>query len=120
MRTEGQLPGGFRDEAGQASIELVACLPALLLAGLLCLQLLVAGYTMTVADGAAEAGALALAADRSPEDAARAALPGWAQDQVRIEVKAGRISVSVRPPSALKVVGEHLEMTSVATAKAAR
>ena len=49
------------DERGQASVELVAALPALLLAALVALQLLAAGYAMTLADGAAEAGALALA-----------------------------------------------------------
>ncbi len=118
MRAERRRPRG--GEAGQASVELVACLPALLLAGLLGLQLLVAGYTLTLADGAAEAGALALAADRSPEDAARAALPGWARDQVRIDVDGGRVEVSVRPPSPLAAVGERLEVTSSAAAKAAQ
>ena len=50
------------DERGQASVELLAGIPALLLAGLLALQLLAVGYSVTLADGAAEAGALALAA----------------------------------------------------------
>ena len=49
---------GIRDD-GQATVELVAALPALLLAGLLALQLLATGYALTLADGAAEAGALA-------------------------------------------------------------
>jgi len=40
-------------EAGQATVELVAALPALLLAGLLALQLLATGYALTLADGAA-------------------------------------------------------------------
>ena len=48
-------------EDGQATVELVAALPALLLTGLLVLQLLATGYALTLADGAAEAGALALA-----------------------------------------------------------
>ena len=47
-------------ERGQASVELVAAVPALLLAALIALQLLLAGYALTLADGAAEAGALAL------------------------------------------------------------
>ena len=64
------------DERGQASVELVAALPALLLAALLSLQLLAAGYALTLADGAAEAGALALASGGSAADAAREALPG--------------------------------------------
>ena len=49
------------DSRGQATVEFVAALPALLLAALVSLQLLAAGYAMTLADGAAEAGALALA-----------------------------------------------------------
>lgn len=110
----------WRRESGQASVELVACIPALLLAGLLGLQLLVTGYTLTLADGAAEAAALALAADRSPEDAARAALPGWAEDGVRIEVDGGRVEVNVRPPSPLAAVGERLEVSSSATVRPAQ
>ena len=53
------------DARGQASVELVAALPALLLAALVALQLLAAGYALTLADGAAEAGALALASGGS-------------------------------------------------------
>ena len=63
-------------ERGQASVELLAALPFVLVAGLLCLQLLAAGYSLTLADGAAEAGALALASDLPPEPAVEAALPG--------------------------------------------
>ena len=65
-------------EDGQSTVELVAALPALLLAGLLALQLLATGYALTLADGAAEAGALALASGRPAIAAARGALPGWA------------------------------------------
>ena len=46
-------------ERGQASIEAVAGVAVLLLAGLVCLQVLAMGYALTVADGAAEAGAVA-------------------------------------------------------------
>src|SRR5258705_7782428 len=67
------------NETGQASVELVAGLPALLLTGLVALQLLATGYAVTLADGAAEAGALALAAGRPAAAAAREALPGWAR-----------------------------------------
>ena len=53
-------------ERGQASVELLAGLPALLLAGLIGFQLLAAGYALTLADGAAEAGALARVAGSRP------------------------------------------------------
>src|SRR5262245_5686602 len=104
-------------ERGQASVELVAAMPALLLAGLISLQLLVAGYSMTLADGAAAAGALALASGGSASEAARDGLPGWAEDDVEIAVRGGRVTVRLRPPSPLDVIGDRLEVTSSAAAR---
>jgi hypothetical protein len=105
------------EEQGQASIELVAALPALLLAALLALQLLAAGYAMTLADGAAEAGALALASGRSAVGAARAALPGWARGDADVSVNGGRVTVRLRPPSPLRSVADRLAVTSSAAAR---
>ncbi|HEY3434888.1 MAG TPA: hypothetical protein VGK41_04485 [Solirubrobacterales bacterium] len=107
-------------ERGQATVELVAALPALLLAALVALQLLAAGYAMTLADGAAEAGALALASGRSATDAARAALPGWAEDDVSVEVESGTVSVRLRPPSPIEAVSDRLTISSSAAARPAR
>jgi hypothetical protein len=107
-------------EAGQASIELVAGLPALLLAGLIALQLLAAGYALTLADGAAEAGALALASGRPAADAVRGALPGWAEDDVGVSVSGGRVTVRLRPPSPFPGVADRLAVTSTAFARPAR
>lgn len=106
-----------RGESGQSTVELVAALPALLLAGLLALQMLAAGYALTLADGAAEAGALALASGRPAADAARAALPGWARDDVDVSVRGGRITVRLRPPSFLPAVADRLAVTSAAAAR---
>jgi hypothetical protein len=108
------------DSRGQASVELVAALPALLLAALVSLQLLAAGYAMTLADGAAEAGALALASGGSAAQAARGALPGWARDDVEVSVRGGAVSVRVRPPSPFAAVAARLAVTSTASARAAR
>ncbi len=107
------------EERGQASVELVAALPALLLAGLLALQLLAAGYTLTLADGAAEAGALALASDRPAAAAVRDALPGWARDDVDVSVRGGSVTVRLRPPSPLPGIADHLSVTSHAAARPA-
>lgn len=107
------------EQSGQATVELVAALPALLLAAAVALQLLVAGQALTLADGAAEAGALALAGGGEPERAAREALPGWGEDDVEIDVSGGRVTVRLRPPSPLAVVAERLTVTSSATARAA-
>jgi hypothetical protein len=104
-------------ESGQSTVELVAALPALLLAGLVALQLLAAGYALTLADGAAEAGALALASGRPAADAARAALPGWASDDVDVSVRGGRITVRLRPPSPFPAVADRLAVASSAVAR---
>ena len=104
-------------ERGQASVELVAGLPALLIAALISLQLLAAGYALTLADGAAEAGALALASGGSGASAARDALPGWARDDVEVSVQGGRVTVRLRPPSPFRGIADRLEITSAAAAR---
>jgi len=106
-------------ERGQATIELVAALPALLLAALVALQLLAAGYALTLADGAAEAGALALASGGSAAAAAREALPGWAAEDVSVSVEGGEVSVRLRPPSPFRAVANRLTVSSSAAARPA-
>jgi hypothetical protein len=105
------------DERGQAAVELVASVPLLLLAGLVALQLLAAGYALTLVDGAAEAGALALATGHSAERAVRGSLPGWAEDHVDVSVRGERVTVRLRPPSLLQAVAERLVVTSSAAAR---
>ena len=107
-------------ERGQATVELVAALPVLLLAALVALQLLVVGYAITLADGAAEAGALALASGGSAAEAARKALPDWAEDDVSVAVDGGTVSVRLRPPSPIQALAEHLTIDSSAAARPAR
>ena len=105
------------EEAGQASVELVAGLPALLLAALVSLQLLAAGYCLTLADGAAEAAAMALAAGQPAAPAARRALPGWARHRVAVSVDGGRVDVRVRPPSPFGAIADRLAISSSATVR---
>lgn len=108
------------DERGQATAEMVAALPVLLSAALLALQLLVAGYAITLADGAAEAGALALASGDPAVEAAEEALPGWAEERVSVSVEGGTVSVRLRPPSPLEALADRLAVTSSAAARPAR
>jgi hypothetical protein len=108
------------DQRGQATVELIAALPALVVAGLVALQLLVVGYAVTLADGAAEAGALALASGGSPAEAAREALPGWGRERVSVEVEGGTVSVRLRPPSPIGALSERLAVSSSAAARPAR
>ncbi len=105
-------------ERGQATVEAIAALPAFLLAGLISLQLLAAGYSLTLADGAAESGALALAAGRSATAAARAALPGWAHDRTRVSVSGGEVIVRLRPPSPFSGLADRLAVSSSARVEA--
>lgn len=107
-------------ETGQSTVELVAALPTLLLAGLIALQLLAAGHALTLADGAAEAGALALASGEPAGDAVRQALPGWAENDVDLSVNGGRVTVRLRPPALLPVVADQLAVSSSAFARPAR
>ena len=101
-------------ERGQASVEVLAGIPALLLSGLIALQLLAAGYALTLADGAVEAGAMALAAGRPVAPAVREALPGWARRRVGVEVEGGHLTVRLRPPSPLGSLARRLEISSSA------
>jgi hypothetical protein len=100
--------------SGQASVELLAALPALALAAALALQLLLVGYSMTIADGAAEAGALAGTAGKDTKRAAVQALPGWARDRAHVSSDGGRVRVELRPPAPLAAVANALTVSSEA------
>ena len=99
---------------GQASIELLAALPALLLAAVIAVQLLLVGYSLSIADGAAEAGALAGGAGRDARKAARDALPGWARARSRVTAEGGKVRVELRPPAPLAAVASALTVSSEA------
>jgi hypothetical protein len=105
-------------DAGQASVELIAALPALALAAALALQLLLVGYSLTIADGAAEAGALAGAAGKDARGAAREALPGWARGRSRVSADGGRVRVELRPPTPLAALSDALTVSSEAWSRA--
>jgi hypothetical protein len=103
-----------RGATAQASIELLAALPAPALAAALALQLLLVGYSLTIADGAAEAGALAGSSGDDEQRAAREALPGWARDRSRVTAEGGRVRVELRPPAPLAAVADALTVSSEA------
>jgi hypothetical protein len=101
---------GFRSgsspalQAGQASVELVAVLPILLLTGLVAWQLLLAGHSLWLCAGAARAAARADTVGRSAESAARSALPDSLERDLSVErLHEGAIRVSVRVPAVLQV-----------------
>jgi Flp pilus assembly protein TadG len=105
------------DQHGQAQIEFVAMVPVLIGVAALIVQLLAVGYTQSLADGAAEAGAHAIAAGLPPEPAVRAALPGWAADEARVTGHGGEVEVSLATPSLIGEVGRRLTVDSTAWAR---
>jgi hypothetical protein len=107
------------EERGQATVELLAAIPLLLVAGAIALQLLFAGYALSLADGAAEAGALALAAGRPAKSAAEGSLPSWAEDKAEIVVRGGEVTVRLAPPSLLAALAERLVVTGNSFARPA-
>lgn len=100
------------EERGQATVELLAAVPLLLIAGAISLQLLLVGYTLTLTDGAAETAALALAAGRPAKSAAHDSLPSWAAGKAEIAVRGGEVTVRLAPPSLLAAVADRLAVTS--------
>jgi len=104
----------MRRRSGQASVELVAALPALALAAALALQLLLVGYSVTIADGAAEAGALAGGAGRNAGRAARDALPEWARGRSKVTADGGRVTVRLLPPAPFAALADALAVSSEA------
>src|SRR3954469_3998530 len=102
------MAGASPRSSGQASVELLAALPALALAAALALQLFLVGYSMTIADGAAEAGALAGTAGGDYKRAAVEALPGWARARAHVSAEGGRVKVELRPPAPVAAVSKVL------------
>jgi hypothetical protein len=109
-----------RGGSGQASVELVAAVPALVLAAAIALQLLLVGYSLTIADGAAEAGAVAGAAGLDARGAARDALPAWARGGSRVSIESGMVRVEVRPPAPLPALADALTVSSEAWSRPPR
>jgi Flp pilus assembly protein TadG len=101
-------------ERGQASVELVAAVPALLLLALALFQLLAVGYAAVLAGDAAEAGALAVARGGDVRAAARNAVPGWSRARMTVSVSGGSVRVRMRPPSPLAALGDRLEVHATA------
>ena len=90
-------------ERGQASVELVAVLPALMLCVLIAAQAVAAGWALWTAGNAARAGARAEHVGRDGEAAARRALPGRLREHAEVNSQEGlrvRIGVPKLAPGA--------------------
>jgi pilus assembly protein CpaE len=86
-------------ERGQASVELVAAVPLVLLGAALAWQLALAGHAAWLCAHAARAAARADAVGRSAEAAARSALPRSLERGLSVErLRGGGVRVSTRVP----------------------
>jgi hypothetical protein len=90
---------GIDSERGQASVELVAVLPAVMLIGAVVWQLALAGHAAWLTANAGRAAARAEIVGRSPLSAARSALPRSLERDLEVQrLDRGRVRVSVRIP----------------------
>jgi hypothetical protein len=110
-----------RQQAGQASVEMVATLPAVLLVGLLVWQLALAGQATWATANAARVAARAAAVDRDAEKAARSALPKRLERGLRVrELDDGAVDVRVRIPLLLESLGSVATVHARASLEAAQ
>jgi hypothetical protein len=93
----------FASESGQASVEFVATLPAVVLVCLIGWELLLAGQTAWMSANAARVAARAVAVGRDREVAARSALPRSLARGLKVsDAGEGRVRVSVPVPIVLR------------------
>jgi pilus assembly protein CpaE len=89
----------LRSEAGQASVEMVAVLPFVLLVGALCWQFALAGHAAWLSAHAARAGARADAVGADVGAAARSALPAGLERELKVKrLSEGGVRVEVQVP----------------------
>jgi hypothetical protein len=109
--------GGAKHSPGQASVELVAGAAVLLVVALIGFQLLAVGYGVVMADHAAEAAALALVNGGEPDEAARAAVPGWPRSALHVSEERERVGVTLLAPSPFGFLRGRLAVTGEATVR---
>jgi hypothetical protein len=105
----------LRPDAGQATVELIALLPAIVVIALGAWQVAVAGHSVWAAGAAARAAARAEAIGGDPEQAARRLLPRRVRRAARVrEADGGEVRVDVPVPA---VVGGGSLFTTSARAR---
>jgi hypothetical protein len=106
----------IRSESGQASVETVAMVPLVLLAAAVAWQLVLTGHTLWLCAHAARAAARAELVGRSPERAARSALPRSLDRELSVQrVDGGGIRVKLRLPLLLRSWRSPVEVAAVSS-----
>ena len=106
----------MRSERGQATVELVALLPVVLVVAMVLLCVLAAGRARELSGAAAQAGAMALLRDADPRAAARDVTPARHRRGLRVRVRGRRVIVELVPDVPLPGVGKRLAASSTADA----
>jgi hypothetical protein len=103
-------------EGGQASIELIAMVPVVLLVGAVAWQLALAGQTAWLTAHAARAAARADTVGRNATEAARSALPRSLERELEVErMERGGVRVSVQVPLLLRYWGTPVRVAAVSS-----
>jgi hypothetical protein len=97
-----------RSQTGQASIELVAFLPLVLLIALAVYSFAAAHVADEEAGAAAEAAALAVLQGNDPRDAALAALAPGSRGRAEIDVTGASVRVRLRPRLPIRALADRL------------
>jgi hypothetical protein len=106
----------FRSESGQASVEAVAVVPALILAGLIGWQLVLVGQTLWLCAAAARTAARADAVGLSPGRAARSTVPKSLERGMSVErTGGGAVRVELRLPVLLRAWPSPVRVAAVAS-----
>jgi hypothetical protein len=101
-------------ERGQATIELVAMVPVVLVVGLIAWQLALAGHAAWLSAHAARVAARAALVGRDPSAAARSAVPASMRRGLRVtRAREGGVHVSLQVPTLLP--GRHPRARIAAT-----
>ena len=106
----------FHAESGQASVEAVAIVPALILAALIGWQLVLVGQTLWLCAAAARTAARADVVGLSPGRAARSAVPSSLERGMSVErTDGGRVRVELRLPILLRAWQSPVRVAAVAS-----
>ena len=106
----------FHAETGQASVEAVAIVPALILAALIGWQLVLVGQTLWLCAAAARTAARADVVGLSPGRAARSAVPSSLERGMSVErADGGRVRVELRLPILLRAWQSPVRVAAVAS-----
>jgi len=105
-----------RSESGQASVEAVAVVPALILAALIGWQLVLVGQTLWLCAAAARTAARADLVGLSPGSAARSAVPRSLERGMSVErASEGGLRVELRLPILLRAWQSPVRVAAVAS-----